>query len=124
MGAAPWCSSAAPGLAVVPFPRPGLRPGVFDSDALRFVALHKESGQALLPGNRFMYTAMGAAAAATKMAADFDFKNLRSPDEMSRPERAHANKVVADAYEAARGSDSRALEPRGSGDHQSVLRTA
>ena len=95
----------APGLAVVPFPRPGLRPGVFDSDALRFVVLHKESGQALLPGNRFMYTAMGAAAAATKMAADFDFKNLRSPDEMSRPERAHANKVVADAYEAARGTD-------------------
>lgn len=95
----------APGLAVVPFPRPGLRPGSFDSDSLRFVVLHKESGQALLPGNRFMYTAQGAAAAALKMAKGYDFKNLISPDQMSRTERAHANKVLEDGYSDARSID-------------------
>ncbi|WP_340151905.1 strawberry notch C-terminal domain-containing protein [uncultured Sneathiella sp.] len=95
----------APGLAVVPFPRPGLRPGTYERDALRFVVLHKESGQALLPGNRFMYTANGAAKAALTMANAFDFKNLQAPDDMSRAERAHANKVVDDSYENARSTD-------------------
>ncbi|RCK34590.1 strawberry notch C-terminal domain-containing protein [Thalassospira xiamenensis] len=100
-----FVSDTAPGLAVVPFPRPGLRPGNYDRDSLRFVVLHKESGQALLPGKRFMYTAQGASEAASQMASKFDFKNMVSPEEMGHQERAHANLVVQNAYEGARPAD-------------------
>lgn len=94
-----------PGLAVVPFPRPGLQPGTFDSDALRFVVIHKESGQALLPGNRFMYSAEGAAAAARNMAAQYNFKHLSDPEEMSFDDRSKINSLIGKAYEDAREVD-------------------
>ena len=95
----------APGLAVVPFPRPGLRPGVYDKDALRFVIIHKESGNALLPGTRYLYTAQGAASAALKMAGKHDFSNLSAPESMSNAERAHLNTIVQNSYEEARAID-------------------
>ena len=95
----------APGLAVVPFPRPGLRPGVYDKDAVRYVVIHKESGNALLPGNRYLYTARGAAAAALYMAGKHDFSNLSAPDTISNAERAHLNTIVQNGYEEARGID-------------------
>jgi len=94
-----------PGLAVVPFPRPGLRPGTFDPDALRFVVIHKESGQALLPGSRFMYSAEGAAEAARNMAAQYNFKHLSDPEEMSFDDRSKINSLIGKAYEDAREVD-------------------
>lgn len=95
----------APGLAVIPFPRPGLRPGVYDKDALRFVVIHKESRNALLPGKRYLYTSQGAAEAALKMAAKHDFSNLSAPGSMSNAERAHLNTIIHNGYEEARGID-------------------
>jgi len=100
-----FTSPDAPGLAVVPFPRPGLRPGSFDPDALRFVVIHRESGQALLPGNRFMYTAEGAAEAARNMAAGYDFTKLTDPEAMPYDQRARINSILQTGYEKARETD-------------------
>lgn len=100
-----FISESAPGLAVVPFPRPGLRPGSYDLDNVRFVVLHRASGQALLPGKRFMYSGAGAAHAAQAMAREYDFDNLTSPDQMSAENRNLVTSVIETAYDGARSTD-------------------